>query len=142
MSINTIEIIFAIILIGFVLFLCVLMGKFTLRHLILGSIFILLFAIGGSYLSIKLTEEISNKLTSEYTRSEVVTSNNIEKIEYKKESIYVTYINNEGKIITEQIDPTKITIHKNAEKNYFIKNECKRYFVYWDEWDVYLKDEL
>lgn len=141
MSITVMETIFAIILIGFVLFLCVLMCKFTLRHLILGSIFILLFGIGGAFLSVKLTKEISNEFTSEYTRSEAVSSYSIEKFEYKKESIYVTYINNEGKIITEQIDPTKITVHKNAEKNYFIKNECTRYFVYWNEWDVYLKEE-
>jgi len=141
MSITVMETIFVIILIGFVLFLCILMGKFTLRHLILGSIFILLFAIGGTVLSIKLTKEMCNAFTSEYTRSEAVSSYNIEKFEYKKESIYVTYINNEGKIITEQIDPTKITIHKNSEKNYFIKNECTRYFIYWYEWDIYLKDE-
>lgn len=141
MSINTIEIIFVIILICFVIFLCVLMAKFALRHLILGSIFIVLFSFGGTILSVKLTKEISNAFTSEYTISEAVSSYNIEKIEYKKESIYVTYINNEGKIITEQIDPTKITVHKNSEKNYFIKNECTRYFIYWNEWDVYLKDE-
>lgn len=140
MSINIMETIFAIILIGFVLFLCILMSKFALRHLILGFIFILLFSIGGAFLSIKLTKEMSNMFTSEYTRSEAVSSYSIEKIEYKKESIYVTYINNEGKIITERINPTKIIIHKNAEKNYFIKNECTRYFIYWDEWDVYLKD--
>lgn len=104
---------------------------------IIGILFWVVFTIAAIIMCVKLSNGLTNMIGSEYSRSEVIAQKDILDIQYKNDYVYITFIDDDGKVITERND--RVTVHQHTDSRYFINKKCNRWFVYWYEWEVYLE---
>lgn len=131
--VNIILFVLAVIAVGLILGV---MAK-LMWHGIVGILFWIVFTVICIVMCVKLSNGLTKMIGSEYSRSEVIAQKDILDIQYKNDYVYITFIDDDGKVITERND--RVIVHQHTDSRYFVNKKCSRWFVYWYEWEVYLE---
>lgn len=137
MNLFVAEIILFALCVIFLACIAVFMAKWLL-HSPLGVILFILLIAAGIACCVWVPKVIVGNIDNEFSRSEVVAEYDLLKVDYQDDYVYVTYVDEDGKIVTERNNKAKL--HRQSDKNYFINIKYKRWFFYWYGWEVYINE--